>query len=60
VGTPTSGFLVNLVLDEEIDHRDDGSKEPKLDYEGLNEYQAEPTNAVAMYFLFYVSVVGGS
>ena len=32
---PTPGYLVNLVLDEEVYHGNDGGKEPKRIYEGL-------------------------
>lgn len=35
VGTLTSWSLVNLVLDEEIDHRDHGNKESELGHENL-------------------------
>ena len=35
VGTPTSGSLVDLVFDEEIDHRDDRGKESKVSCERL-------------------------
>lgn len=35
VGTLTPGYLVNLVLDEEIDHRDNRGKESKLSRERL-------------------------
>jgi len=38
VGTPTAGSLVNLVLNEEVDHGDDGGKESKRDCEGLTIY----------------------
>lgn len=34
-GIHTSGSLVNLVLDEKVDHGDNGGKESKIDYEGL-------------------------
>jgi len=42
VGTPTSRSPVNLVLDEEVDHGNNGGKESKLDYEGLT-MNLEPT-----------------
>jgi hypothetical protein len=42
----TPGSLVDLVLDEEIHHRDDGCKESKLDLRGLRFIiVSEPTNA---------------
>jgi len=35
LGTLTPGSLVDLMLDEEIHHRDDGGEESELDHEQL-------------------------
>lgn len=58
LSTHTSRSLMDLVLDEEIDHWDDRSKEPKLDYEKSDgKSRVEPTDAIATCFLHDVSEV---